>query len=87
MKLTPEKPLSRHLFALSLLKPGGKFIYLTWMSSPLRMPFLQRPGQWDVQVSLVETTMAAGGSGSGVFDYYLYVATKKDGEEDKQTAE
>lgn len=56
----------------SLLKPGGKFLYLTWLCPPLRMHFLERPGEWDLTVSVVNNE-----HGSGGLDYYLYVGTKK----------
>lgn len=41
---------------------------MTWMSKPLRMPFLERPAEWNIEVKNVN-------DGNGL-DYYLYVCTK-----------
>ncbi|KAJ1974792.1 hypothetical protein H4R35_003443 [Dimargaris xerosporica] len=52
--------------AVRVLKPTGKFIYVTFGQPHFRKPHLQRPGQWTLHVKTI----------GDAFHYYVYVAKK-----------
>lgn len=55
---------------LHLLKPGGVFLYMTWMQPHFRLRFLERPDEWDVTVQTVRPE-------DGGWDYFLFIGIKK----------
>ncbi|PWN23122.1 S-adenosyl-L-methionine-dependent methyltransferase [Microstroma glucosiphilum] len=54
---------------LHLLKPGGTFLYLTWMQPHFRLRFLERKADWDVTVRTINE--------GGGWDYFLFTGIKK----------
>jgi ubiquinone/menaquinone biosynthesis C-methylase UbiE len=49
-----------------VLKPGGKFIYITFGQPHFRRRHLERPGVWDVHVQAI----------GDAFHYFVYSMTK-----------
>lgn len=56
---------------LRILKPNGKFIYVTFGQPHFRRQHLERPGLWDVEVKKIGDS----------FHYYVYVMKKKGNDE------
>ncbi|GAB7360666.1 hypothetical protein MBLNU230_g0545t1 [Neophaeotheca triangularis] len=52
-----------------LLKPGGKWVYVTWRQPHFILPLVGREGVWKVQREVVD-------GGGGMFEYYGFVMTK-----------
>jgi hypothetical protein len=54
-----------------VLKPGGKWLYITYRQPHFLRPLLQRDGIWSVDVHKLE-------DGPGTFEYFGFVMTKHD---------
>lgn len=55
-----------------VLKPGGKWLYVTWRQPHSIRPLLQRPDFWTLNAEV----LAEDSGGGGVPKYYGYVMTK-----------
>lgn len=54
-----------------ILKPSGKWLYITFRQPHFVKPHLFREGLWDVVVERLE-------DGPGAFEYFAYVMTKNE---------
>jgi EEF1A lysine methyltransferase 4 len=54
----------------SLLKPGGRFLYLTFGQPQFRLKYLQRPDRWTFETREIGE--------ADVFAYFLYIGQKKE---------
>ena len=52
-----------------VLKPGGKWIYITFRQPHFVLPQLSRPGAWKTAVERLE-------DGPGTFEYFAFISTK-----------
>lgn len=59
-----------------MLKPGGKWLYITWRQPHFIRPLLQRPEVWNFQAE----TLAEEAGGGGMFEYFGFVMTKFESE-------
>ncbi|KAF2140222.1 uncharacterized protein K452DRAFT_230941 [Aplosporella prunicola CBS 121167] len=56
-----------------VLKPGCKWLYITWRQPHFIKPLLQRPGVWTLEAE----TLANEPGGGGMFEYFGFVMTKE----------
>jgi hypothetical protein len=56
------------------LKPGGKWLYITWRQPHFIKPLLLRPDIWEIKSEVLENP--EGVEGGGMFEYFGYVITK-----------
>lgn len=52
-----------------LLRPGGKWLYVTWRQPHFILPLVQREGVWVVEREVIA-------EGAGMFEYYGFVMRK-----------
>ncbi|TKA79859.1 hypothetical protein B0A49_01567 [Cryomyces minteri] len=55
-----------------VLRPGGKWLYITWRQPHFIKPLLQRPDVWTLEVE----TLADEPGGGGMLEYFGFVMTK-----------
>ncbi|KAK4991673.1 hypothetical protein LTR50_001681 [Elasticomyces elasticus] len=65
-----------------ILKPGGKWLYITWRQPHFLRPLLQRPDIWDLEVE----SLADQPGGGGMFEYFGFLMVKHVQAEEKQLA-
>ena len=53
-----------------VLKPGGRWLYVTYRQPHFLKPLLERPDKWDLQVETLEDA-------PGTFEYFGFVMTRK----------
>ncbi|KAI9054370.1 hypothetical protein LZ554_001533 [Drepanopeziza brunnea f. sp. 'monogermtubi'] len=54
-----------------VLKPGGKWLYITYRQPHFMKPLLERAGKWKLEVHVIEDPDGAGG-----FEYFSFIMTK-----------
>jgi EEF1A lysine methyltransferase 4 len=57
---------------LRVLKPGGKWLYITYRQPHFMKPMLARDGDWTLNVE----TLAEQPGGGGMFEYFAFIMTK-----------
>lgn len=55
-----------------ILKPGGKWLYITFRQPHFVKPQLERDGVWEVRVEKMD-------DGDGTFEYFAFVMTRSGG--------
>ncbi len=55
-----------------VLKPGGKWLYITYRQPHFMKPMLQRPEVWSLKVE----TLVDEPGGGGMFEYFGFVVTR-----------
>jgi hypothetical protein len=55
-----------------VLKPGGKWLYITYRQPHFLKPLLLREGIWDLKVEILEEP----GGGGGGFEYFGFIMSK-----------
>lgn len=53
------------------MKPGGKWLYITYRQPHFMKPLLIREEKWELEVEVLEDPDGAGG-----FDYFGFIITK-----------
>jgi hypothetical protein len=65
---------NRSIQVAQTLKPGGKWLYITWRQPHFIKPLLLRPDIWEIKSEVLENP--EGVEGGGMFEYFGYVITK-----------
>jgi hypothetical protein len=61
-----------------ILKPGSKWLYITWRQPHFIRPLLQREGIWKLETE----TLAEQPGGGGMLEYFGFVMTKYEVEDE-----
>lgn len=56
-----------------VLRPGGKFLYITWRQPHFIRPLLSRPEKWDISVETINDQPGGG----GMLEYFGWVCVRK----------
>lgn len=52
-----------------VLRPGGRFVYITWRQPHFIKPLIKREGIWEMEIEVL-------GGGEGGFEYFGFIMTK-----------